>query len=125
MRGERGSLLIELLVGTGLLAVILFASFQGLVALSDELGINRQRAVATTVAANTLTALRAQPYEALTVGQTTVPVPDLPSAQVSTTISQAQDQLYDVEVTVVWADGPQTRSVTSVTKVANDGLEAL
>lgn len=125
MKSQRGSLLIELIVGTGLLAGGLFAVFLGLVTLSDTIGANAQRQIAITLAANTIATVRAGGYAALTVGQSTVAQPDLPAGEVTTTITQPATDLYDVTVTARWTKGGQTRTVELVTKVANDGLESL
>ncbi len=125
MRSDRGSLLIELLIGTALLAGGLFAVFGGLVTLTDTLGTNAARTVALTEAASTLALVRASGYDGLVVGTNTVPLAGLEAGTVTTLVSQPQANLRDVVITVTWTDGVHSRTAQLVTKVANDGLESL
>ena len=125
MTSQRGSLLIELLIGTGILAAGLFTVFLGLVTLTKTLERNVQLATATTVVSNQFATLRAQRVSSLNVGTTSTPTTDLPGGVVETLITSVSEVLKQVTVTVTWTSGTQTRSVTFVSNLATDGLESL
>lgn len=122
---ERGALLIELLIGTGIIAAGLFAVFLGLITSNQFLIRSSEQAQATNALASHLEILRATEFSALTTGVTTESVGTLAGGSMTQEISDIETGLKEITLELSWPSGAQTRSVSIVTRVADDGLEAL
>lgn len=124
MGGTRGSIYIELIIGTAILAAGLFLIFLSFTTFAERQIRHRQQLIALVAAQSELETIRASTYDSLIPGVTTLPIVELPDGLVTTEVTSVLDDLKQVVVTASWGV-EHVRTLELVTQVTSDGMESL
>lgn len=123
---QRGALLIELLIGTAIIAAGVLTIYLGLTSLTKLSSQTSQRARAMTQLTSHLDTIRATEFTALTPGIVAIPINDLPDGQQTTTITVLEPSLIEVVLLLTWTSTEgEGRNASIVTRITDDGLESL
>lgn len=122
---QRGSILIELVLGTTILGLTFVTLFVGLVTVDRFLGRSIGKATAITALRNELTIRRADGFATLTAGSSQKAISELTNGQLQTTIVDLEAELKEVTLIATWTQDGSSQTLSLVTRVAKDGLEAL
>lgn len=119
---QRGSILVDLMVGTAILAGGLFSVWSSLATISSFVTLDRQRSDARLVLVNQLEAVRGTPFDQLFLGTSRSQASALPNGQLTRLISAVTDDLRQVDLTLTWDTQTGPRTTTVVTQVARGGI---
>lgn len=119
---QTGSVLVDLMVGTAILAIGMFSVWVSLATIADFVTLDRQRSDARLELANQIETLRGTPFDQLLLGIVTTPMSSLPDGELTQTVTAVTDDLRQVELIAQWTGQTGRKNATVVTRVARGGI---
>ncbi len=121
-RPQAGSILVDLMVGTAILATGLFSVWMSLATIAGFVTVDRQRSDARLALANQIETVRGAPFDQLFLGTTSRSVSALPSGTLTQTITAVTADLRQVELIASWTAQTGVKRASVVTQVARGGI---
>lgn len=121
-RLEAGSILVDVMVGTALIAAGLFSVWVSLATVSSFITVDRQRSDARLALASQLETVRGTAFDQVRIGTTTLSVPALPSGRLTQVVTAVTDDLRQVDLIASWTTQTGPRTATVVTQIARGGI---
>ncbi len=117
-----GSILVDVMVGTAIIAAGLFSVWVSLATISGFITLDRQRADARVALTSQLDTVRGTVFDQIRIGTPSVTVATLPSGQLTQAVTAVTDDLRQIELTASWITPAGPRTVTVATRVARGGI---
>lgn len=121
-QADRGSILIDLLVGTSILASGLFIIWLSLASIAETTARDSQLADARLVLMAQLETLRGTTFSSLVTGSVDTDVSTLPSGMLTTNIIPVSDIEHSIELSLTWQGQTGPRTVGAATRITSGGL---
>lgn len=119
---NRGSILIDLVVGTSILASGLFIIWLSLASIAETTARDSQLADARLVLSTKLETLRGTTFSSLTTGSVDTDILTLPNGVLTTEITPISDIEREIQLSLTWQGQTSPRTVGATTRITSGGL---